>query len=63
MLKVLYLTSIKYCLPNIIVLFTFVHNSLIFVMLYKVYNELHRVGAAAKTLILVMLYNVCNVIE
>ena len=32
-------------------------------MFYKVYNELPEVGTAAKSLISVILYNVCNVME
>ena len=36
--KVLYLTFVRYYPSNIIVLFTFIHNSLISVILYNVYN-------------------------
>ena len=32
-------------------------------MLYKVHKELSEVGTAARALISVILYNVCNVIE
>ena len=32
-------------------------------MFYKIYNELPKVGTAANTLISVIFYNVCNVIE
>lgn len=48
MLKVLYLTFIKYYLSNIVVLFIFVYNSLISVKFYKIYNESPEVGTAAK---------------
>ena len=61
LLKVLHLTFIKYCLSNIIVLFTFVYNSLISVIYYKVYNEPPGVGTATKILISVIYYNVYNV--
>ena len=61
LLKVLYLTFIKYCLSNIIVLFTFIYNSLISVIYYKVYNEPPGVGSATKTLISVIYYNVYNI--
>ena len=47
----------------ILQIFAFVYNSLISVMPYKVYNELPGVGTTAKTLISVIYYNVCNVIE
>lgn len=46
--KVLYLTLIKYYIINSVVLFTFVYNSLISVMLYKIYNELPGVGTMQK---------------
>ena len=46
------------------VLFTFVYNSLISVMPYKVYNELPGVGTAAKkALKSVIYYNVHNMME
>lgn len=36
---------------------------MISVICYKAYNELPRVGAAAKTLISVIFYNMYNVME
>ena len=44
-------------------IFSFINNSLISVIPYKVYNEFTGVGNTAKTLISVIYYNVCNVIE
>ena len=45
------------------VLFTFVYNSLISVIPYKVYNELPGVGNGAKSLISEIYHNVYNMIE
>ena len=42
-------------------IFSFINNSLISVIPYKVYNEFTGVGNTAKTLISVIYYNVCNV--
>ena len=40
--------------------FAFIHISLISVMLYKIYNKLHKKDSAANTLKSMILYNVCN---
>ena len=53
--KLLFNTQKQY-----IYILTFVCNSLISVMLYKIHNELPGVGTVAKSLISVILYNVCN---
>lgn len=38
--------------------FAFIHISLISVMLYKIYNKLHKKDSAANTLKSMILYNV-----